>query len=147
MNPGQLDKVALVAQAEQNKAAATHQRQQAALSASRERLGQLEQFRAEYEARLEAMAGAGMDARQLADYRRFLASLNDAILRQGDEVARDETGVTQTREALQARSLRRDSVDQLVERTRAALLMADERREQRLSDESALQQHQRREGS
>jgi flagellar FliJ protein len=90
------------------------------------------------------MAGAGMDARQLADYRRFLASLNDAIARQGDEVARSESGVTESRDALQERSLRRDTVDQLVERTRAALLKADERREQRLSDESSLQQHRQR---
>ena len=143
MNPKQLDKVALVARAEQNRAAQKHQRGQEQLSASQQRLGQLEQFRAEYESRLESLAGSGIDARQLADYRRFLASLNDAISRQGEEVSRSESTLRDSRDELQERSRRRDSVDQLVERTRAALLKEGERREQRRNDDSSLEQHQR----
>ena len=136
-----LEKVAMVAKSEENRAASHHQRQQAAASQSQQRLGQLEQFRAEYEQRLEKLASTGIDARQMVDYRKFLGSLNDAIVRQTQEVVKSEAQVEGSREQLIDRTQRRESLDSLVERSRAVLLKEADRREQRLSDERNLQQH------
>ena len=87
-----------------------------------QRLHQLQAFRLEYEQRLARITGAGIDARQLADYRRFLSQFNEAIERQGQEVQRSQSAVEDSREALRQRAVRRE----------------DERREQKLSDEAAL---------
>lgn len=138
MDPAQLDKVALVARSEESRAASAHQEQQRNVNASEERLGQLEQFRCEYEKRLEAMAATGMDARQMSEYRRFLSSLDEAISRQGVEVARGHENLSDRRENLVDRSLRRGSLDELIGRTRAALLQDSERREQRIVDEQNI---------
>lgn len=138
MDPAQLDKVAFVARSQENRAATAHQEQKRNVSQSEERLGQLEQFRAEYEARLQNMAKAGMDARQMSEYRRFLANLNTAISRQGEEVARSQESLSDSRDQLTDRSLRRGSLDELIGRTRATLLQESERREQLVVDEQNL---------
>ncbi len=144
MNTQQLDKVAFVAQTEENRAAAAHQNDKRALDQSEQRLSQLQAFRNEYEQRLEHMTSNGIDARQLADYRRFLSNLNDAIDRQGGEVQRSQGAVDESREVLVQRSMRRDSLDQLLERTRVTQQRESERQEQRQADETNLQQHLRR---
>ena len=92
----------------------------------------------EYEQRLARITGAGIDARQLADYRRFLSQLNEAIERQSQEVQRSQSAVEDSREALRQRAVRRDSLQQLLERARLSQRREDERREQKLSDEVAL---------
>ena len=92
----------------------------------------------EYEQRLARITGAGIDARQLADYRRFLSQLNEAIERQGQEVQRSQSAVEDSRETLRQRAVRRDSLEQLLERARLSQRREDERREQKLSDEAAL---------
>lgn len=138
MNTGQLDKVAGAAQAEENRAALAHRNERRALDQSAQRLHQLQAFRLEYEQRLERITGAGIDARQLADYRRFLSQLNEAIERQGQEVQRSQSAVEDSREALRQRAVRRDSLEQLLERARLSQRREDERREQKLSDEAAL---------
>lgn len=147
MTPQQLEKVALAAQAEQGKAAVNHSRLNADLGQQRQRLEQLQRFRSEYETRLEAMARAGIEARRLADYRRFLSGLSDAIQRQTEEIAQHARGVEESRDALHAASLRRESVEQLAGRARSALLQARERREQRASDDDSQQRHYRRDAS
>lgn len=140
MNADQLDKVALVARTEENKAAGALQQKRQAVHDSQQRLGQLEAFRQEYEKRLEGMASSGMDARQMADYRRFLAGLNQAIAQQGHEVSRGEAQVSESREDLRDRSLRRGSLDELISRTRVSVRQDLERKEQRLNDERAMLQ-------
>ena len=87
------------------------------------------------------MSSSGMDARQLADYRRFLAGLNDAIRLQGDEVDRSQARVDESREAFVDRSLRRGNVDELIGRSRVAQALDDARREQRLADDDSLSRH------
>jgi flagellar FliJ protein len=87
------------------------------------------------------MAREGIDARRLADYRRFLLSLNDAINTQGREITRGEQAVQSSRDEFRDRSLRRGSVDELISRGRATLMLEESRREQRLSDEGSLQRH------
>ncbi|MEM6545236.1 MAG: flagellar export protein FliJ [Pseudomonadota bacterium] len=141
MDPTQLDKVAVVARADESKAANVHQQRQQVAQQSQQRLGQLEQFRQEYETRLSALGKSGMDARQLADYRRFLSGLSDAISRQGDELQRDRANMVASQNDLREQSLRRMTVDELIAQTRAGLLREEERREQKLNDETSLQRH------
>ncbi|MEM7691468.1 MAG: flagellar export protein FliJ [Pseudomonadota bacterium] len=141
MDPTQLDKVAVVARADESKAATVHQQRQQVAQQSQQRLGQLEQFRQEYETRLSALGKSGMDARQLADYRRFLSGLSDAISRQGDELQRDRANMVASQNDLREQSRRRMTVDELIAQTRAGLLREEERREQKLNDETSLQRH------
>jgi flagellar FliJ protein len=136
-----LDKVAMLARSQESRAAGALQKNQQSLEVSNARLSQLEQFKREYEQRLDAMAREGIDARRLADYRRFLLSLNDAINTQGREITRGEQAVQSSRDEFRDRSLRRGSVDELISRGRATLVLEESRREQRLSDEGSLQRH------
>ncbi|MFK7828949.1 MAG: flagellar export protein FliJ [Congregibacter sp.] len=138
----QLDKVGLVARSEEARAATELQQRQQLVQQSQTRLGQLEQFRSEYEARLQGMSNAGIDARQLSDYRRFLANLNDAINQQGNEVAQGEAKLVEGRDELKDRSLRRGSLDELVSRTRASLARESVRIEQLQSDERSMQRYE-----
>ena len=138
MNTRQLGKLVFAAQAEENRAALAHRKERGALDQSAQRLNQLRVFRREYEQRLERMASTGIDARQLADYRRFLSQLNEAIERQGHEVQGRRRAVEDSREALLRRAVRRESLDQLLERARLNQRRDRERREQKLSDEAAL---------
>lgn len=142
MELDKLDKVAMLARSQENRAAGTMQRSQQALDQSAARRSQLEQFKLEYEQRLQAMGSAGMDARQLADYRLFLSNLNDAINLQDQDVNRSEAELESNREALVDRSLRRSSVDELVNRGRLNLLRQGDKQEQRHSDEMSLQRHE-----
>jgi flagellar FliJ protein len=142
MELDKLDKVAMLARSEENRAAGTLHKSQQALDESAARLSQLEQFKREYEQRLEAIASSGIDARQLVDYRKFLHNLNDAINVQDKEIHRGESELELSREALVDRSLRRSTVDELISRGRVALQQEASKREQRHSDELTLQRHE-----
>ena len=143
MDIDKLDKVALLARSKESAAATALHREQQSLQSSNDRLQQLESFKSEYETRLNAISKSGMDARQLADYRRFLAGINDAIQLQGQEVARGEERVQAGRDAFVDKSLRRGNVDELIGRSRAALAVDEARKEQRLTDESSLVRYSR----
>ena len=144
MELDKLDKVAMLARTQESRAAGTFQRSQQALDESAARLSQLEQFKSEYEQRLQAMASSGMDARQLADYRLFLSNLNDAINVQDKENNRSEAALESSREALLDRSLRRASVDELIQRGRLNLLREGDKQEQKHNDEVSLQRYEDR---
>ena len=92
-------------------------------------------FKEEYELRLQTLAGSGIDARRLADYRRFLAGLNDAINVQDQEVGRGQERVQTSQEEFVDKSLRRGNVDELIGRSRAARAVEEARREQKAVDE------------
>jgi flagellar FliJ protein len=144
MDLDKLDKVALLARSKESAAASQLHREKQALQTSSSRLEQLETFKNEYETRLASLARSGMDARQLADYRRFLAGINDAIRIQGEEVDRGQERVETSREAFVDRSLRRGNVDELIGRSRAALAADQARKEQRVADEGSLERHARK---
>tara|TARA_R100001039_G_scaffold30683_1_gene22555 strand:- start:200 stop:634 length:435 start_codon:yes stop_codon:yes gene_type:complete len=135
MEMDKLDKVALLARSRENEAANALQRDKQALVDSNQRLEQLKDFKEEYELRLQTLAGGGIDARRLADYRRFLASLNDAINVQDQEVGRGQERVQTSQEEFVDKSLRRGNVDELIGRSRAARAVEEARREQKAVDE------------
>ena len=138
MNFDALDKVATLARSRENKAAGQLQEQRQVLDESSSRLTQLESFKREYEERLEALSRTGMDARQLAGYRQFLANLNDAIRLQTRQVSHGEAELELRREAFLGHNQRRSSVEELISRGRADLLREEARLEQRQSDENSL---------
>jgi flagellar FliJ protein len=139
-----LSKVALLARSRQNEAAGRLQEGRQQLARSSSQLTQLEAFKAEYEARREQAAQNGMAARQLQDYRRFLANLDAAIDRQGGEVSRDAEALQASREDLLDRSVRRESLELLIARGQKLLLLDQERREQRDHDERSARDHYQR---
>ncbi len=141
MDLDKLDKVALLARSRESAAATDLHREQQVLQTSSNRLEQLETFKSEYETRLAALSRSGMDARQLADYRRFLAGLNDAIRVQGEAVDRSQERVDASRETFVDRSLRRGNVDELIGRSRAALAADEARKEQRVTDDGSMVRH------
>ena len=141
MELDKLDKVALLARSRESEAASGLHRSQQAFNQSSAKLSQLEQFKHEYEQRLAALASEGMDARQLADYRRFLGKLSSAISQQDQEVSRSGSELASSRDTLVDRSVKRSSVDELINRGRAELALRDSKREQRAADESSLRRH------
>lgn len=141
MDLKKLDKVATLARSEENRAAGTMQRHQQALARSTGRLEQLSAFKVEYQQRLDALSRDGIDARRLADYRQFLRRLDEAIQMLSGEISQQRGEVESSRESYVDRSVRRSAVDELISRGRAALLQAEQRAEQRASDEVNLQRH------
>lgn len=143
MELDKLDTVAMLARSAENEAAGQLEQGRQRLQNTNSQLGQLETFKREYEARLERLAEGGMAARQLQDYRRFLANLSAAIDRQGSEVTRAEEALKEDREQFVERSIRRESLDMLIARGRKMLLEQEDRREQRNADERNLSSHHR----
>jgi len=88
-----LDKVAAVARADQAGATRALQQQQRAHRDNATQLEQLQAFAREYEMRLQQLAATGMPARQLQDYRLFLANLSAAIALQAGATVQSEEAV------------------------------------------------------
>ena len=136
-----LGKVAQLARLEEQHAAESARSQRGALGDAQARLEQLQTFRREYEGRLAGLAGDGIDARQLRDYRAFLLRLNEAISQQSQQVAHQRDRLSERQNVLQEKSARRESVDTLRERHRLAEARGAGRQEQRLQDEASIRQH------
>jgi flagellar FliJ protein len=137
----QLDRVALLAKTAEVKAADALAQKQREFQKSSQQLQQLEGFRSEYELRLKAMSGNGISVRQLQDYQQFLGNLNRAISQQSDEVERDGVQVQSEREHFIERSLRRDSLEQLIGRRRVDEQQRVADVEQRQHDEESLRRY------
>ncbi|MFT7287168.1 MAG: flagellar FliJ protein [Halieaceae bacterium] len=137
----QLDRVALLAKTAEVKAADALAQKQREFQKSSQQLQQLEGFRSEYELRLKAMSGNGISVRQLQDYQQFLGNLNRAISQQSDEVERDDVQVQSEREHFIERSLRRDSLEQLIGRRRVDEQQRVADVEQRQHDEESLRRY------
>ena len=130
-----LEKVATKARADESRAAK-------ALRASRERhaadsaqLEQLRQFKAEYETRLVEMARDGIDPRQLEDYRRFLASLNEAISRQDTAVGVSGESLSSDRQRWLQTALHSSGLADFIARRRVEARQRVDRQAQRVADE------------
>ena len=110
-----------------------------------QKLAALEKYRSEYEAGFAAKAGAGFGAANVRDFQTFLARLGEALIAQRDlvSVARDALDAERNhwREAAQ----RTHVVETLVERWQGEETRAENRRDQNMSDELAMQLRQSRE--
>lgn len=133
-----IGRVAGVAQAATKKSATQLSLSQQRHQASCDQLAQLEQFKREYEQKLETMSEKGMPARQLQDYRVFLANLNQAIEQQFKESEVAQRGVDSAREHLLEKTQRSSSLDQLVERVQSKHRQDQDKAEQRDADEKSM---------
>jgi flagellar protein FliJ len=112
-----------------------------------QKLTALEKYRGEYEAGFKTRAGAGFGAVAVRDFQTFLARLGEALIAQKELVvaARDALDAEKNhwREAAQ----RAHVVETLAERWQIEETQAENRRDQQMSDELAMQIRQSRERS
>ena len=106
--------------------------------AQQQQLVQLRQYRDEYKQQFQQLGGQGINARQLADFHSFLNKLNDAIVQQ-------EQAVTNSRQTLENHHhlwlqahQRVKALNKAVDKRRADEAYAENRKEQRASDEHGL---------
>jgi len=106
------------------------------LQAARAQLGELENYRREYSARLAA--GPGMGAMRLRDYHGFLDRLGRAIEQQGRLIRQLEEAERQCLAAWQALHARRRALGKVHEGYVREERRSAERQEQKSNDEQAL---------
>ena len=129
----QLDTVAMLARTDEERLARELQSRQAARRRDDQQLDQLKAFQAEYEQRLQQMTAAGMPARQLADFRHFLANLNRAVENQSVSVAASTEAAQSKHSEWVDKAARRAGLDDFLLRYRAR-----ERREAERVDEKRV---------
>jgi flagellar FliJ protein len=108
---------------------------------SRQQLDALLAYREEYRTRMEAALADGVSMASLDNYRRFLASLDRAIVGQRAALADNDARVAGGKRHWQDRQRRLQSFDTLAKRRFDAHARIEAKREQRLSDEYAQRIH------
>lgn len=132
----QLDTVAMLARTEEERAARELMSRQATRRRDDQQLDQLRAFQSEYEERLQQMAASGMPARQLADFRQFLANLNRAVESQSASAAQSSEAAQAKRSEWVDKASRRSGLDDFLLRYRAQERRGAERvEEKRAHDE------------
>ena len=136
-----LGKVALVAGFKEQQSAGNLKAYRQTLENEQARLLQLEQFKQEYESRLDGYGDKSIPARQLQDYRLFLAKLTQAIEQQQQVVREAGQAADKAREHWVDQSVHKSAVDQLVDHRHQQARAAQDKKEQRDLDERALINH------
>jgi flagellar FliJ protein len=107
------------------------------LDAQQAKLDELNTYRNDYARHFEQAGRGGMDAARMADYRRILARLNDAIAYQEKRLISLHNDYEQVRRRWTDTRTRAAALDKVMERYRAEELRETEQREQGESDERA----------
>jgi flagellar FliJ protein len=141
MNNGKVDKAARFARSAQDQSAQSLKASQHNHQQKCTQLEQLQQFKREYETRLETLGEQGIEARQLQDYRNFLHKLNQAIDQQNVEIHSAEHDVDAARQQWLSKSQRSSALDHLVDQQQLRVRQAQDKSEQRESDEASLTRH------
>ena len=131
-------KVALEhAEKERDAALLAMQRAAAQLDAAQRQATQLLDYRAEYQQRWSAQFKREGTIDILHCYQNFMARLNTAIEQQQRIVEQARLGHERSQEALMERETRAASIRKLIERRVTEQALAQERREQKATDEQA----------
>lgn len=109
------------------------------------RLGEIEGYQSDYEKGLTGRVAAGASAGSLRDYRAFLARLGEARRAQGRAVVQAKAAERAARDAWRSAAQRAKALGHVVGRWQAEERSASERRDQRETDERALQMSRLRE--
>lgn len=117
------------------------------LAEMQQKLAALEKYRAEYEAGFAARAGAGFGAVEVRDFQTFLARLGEALTQQKELVMGARRALDAERDQWREAAQRTHVVESLVERWQGEETRAENRRDQNMSDELAMQLLQSRERS
>ncbi|XKE45449.1 flagellar export protein FliJ [Halomonas organivorans] len=107
-------------------------------------LESLQRYRREYAQQLQAALRQGIDPASMHNYQRFLASLDEALERARQALAEQRQRVERSQRQWQQEQRRLTSYDTLAERRAQAHRRAEQRREQRATDELVTQRWGRR---
>ena len=107
------------------------------LSAAEVKLRDLEQYRQDYEQSFQQRAKAGQPVRALRDFQVFLARLDQAIQQQRQIVATSQSDVTGHSTRWQSAARQVKAVDSVVDRWQGEERRAQDRRDQKDTDERA----------
>jgi flagellar FliJ protein len=107
------------------------------LDAQQAKLDELNNYRNDYARHFEQAGRGGMDAARMADYRRILARLNDAIAYQEQRLAGLHNDYVRVRQRWTDTRTRAAALEKVMERYREDEQRAGDRREQGESDERA----------
>jgi flagellar FliJ protein len=129
--------VAKVAEQRERKAAVEMAEFRRFLDAQQVKLDELNNYRNDYARTFEQAGRGGMDAARMADYRRILARLNDAIVYQEQRLASLHSEYEQVRRRWTDTRTRAAALDKVMERYREEERRDGDRREQGESDERA----------
>lgn len=111
------------------------------------RLRELIGYRDEYNLKFQQTCGAGVDVKQLQEYRLFLSRLNDAIAQQQRVIVNAEREVERARAGWLSTRTRSQALDKVRDRFIHAERQEAERREQADLDERSTQQASRRDSN
>jgi flagellar FliJ protein len=132
-----MEPVARVAEQRERKAAVEMAEFRRFLDAQQTKLDELNNYRNDYARTFEQAGRGGMDAARMADYRRILARLNDAIVYQEQRLASLHNEYEQVRQRWTDTRTRAAALDKVMERYREEEQREGDRREQGESDERA----------
>lgn len=103
----------------------------------------LHEYRQDYALRLQQATSTGLSASNYHNFRRFIATLDDAISQQNKFVAQLDAKLTAGREQWLAEKRRLNSYEALQARERRQWQLQENRREQRASDEFSANLYRR----
>jgi flagellar FliJ protein len=102
------------------------------------KLEQLQQFQREYQQRFTAAARNGMEVQRLLEYQGFMAKLEKAVQEQVARVAASRRDSVQKRVNWQQKHNRTQAIGKVMEHYKQAEDAAEQRTEQKASDEYGL---------
>ncbi|MCK9532831.1 MAG: flagellar export protein FliJ [Gammaproteobacteria bacterium] len=132
-----MEPVLRVAASREDKAAQEFGASRRQLDEHERQLAQLQGYRREYQARFETSGAAGISAARLLDTRRFLAQLDQAIAQQQQAVSNATRLCEQKRQLWLRARQKSQTFIKAKERFEAQESLADDKRDQKASDELA----------
>lgn len=108
---------------------------------ARARLQELHSYKLEYQQRLAGISSKGMEIHLLRDFHAFLAKMDGAIHQQSGEVDKAHTHWLEAHVNWLALRQKVKAYETLAQRHHAQEVARLEKREQRISDETALRKH------
>mgnify|MGYP001581400679 CR=1 FL=1 len=110
-------------------------------NAAQQRLQELHGYKSEYQARLAGGGAAGMEIKMLRDFYAFMVKLDSAITHQDSEVAQAHAHWQAAHDNWLALRQKVKAYEALAVRHANQEMQRQEKRDQRLTDETALRKH------
>ena len=107
-------------------------------SIEQQQMEQLQEFYSEYSRRFEEAASAGMNARQLSDYRTFLHNLESAIKQKDLQLREADSNVEARRDEWVNKHQRSKNLENFSDQLSRQILLNKSRREQKEADDRPL---------
>lgn len=127
------------AEAERDQLMAAHRRAEEQARRVQAQAEQLQGYRGDYQARWSGQFSRQGAIEIVHCYQSFMQRLDEALAHQQRQAEAGEAQCQRLRQALLAAEMRVASVRKLMQRRQAELLLAQQRRDQRQTDETALQ--------